>query len=225
MADVLVNAVRSILVVGALLLAVEAAVAGSPALSPVCLLAGLLMVLEVRAGFGVVAVVAFGGALAGAGWSSHHTMLLGWVAAALFLFIGDDLAVVLRVQIAVLYLFAGLNKINEHFLTGGVFEDRDPWLIPERVWVPAAIAGCAIELFLAVAVWRRWSAALPLAVALHVGIVAGWMVFDPLRIAQLVLFNGLAVALVAASRSRRSQARWVMTLPTGSRHVATSAAR
>lgn len=196
--------VRLLVAAGAVLKAVDSLIADAPLVTPLWLVAAWLAFRQHRAGYALIFTLTFVGAALEVAWVSHHTMLIGWVAGAFALFDGGDLRLVLRVQAAVVYLFAGLNKANEHFLSGGVFEARDPWLFPEALYRPAAIAAVACELWLAVAVWLRWRSALPVAVLLHVGIVAGWMVLVPQRMAQLVLFNLLAVCLVAVTvRSRR----------------------
>lgn len=123
---------------------------------------------------------------------SNSLMLIGSVAAALSLFDGFELTRVLRVQAAVVYGFAAVNKLWPSFSSGGVLRDVAPW-----VPYPQQAAGLVIftEMLLAVAVVRLWPVAFPLAVCAHVAFTLG-VATGTNHVAGLAAFNGIMVLLV-----------------------------
>lgn len=154
-----------------------------------------------RRGAAAVAAVAFGSSLLFE--PSNHTTLFGVVAAAVWLFDGDDLRQVLRIQAVVVYLFASVHKVaGGRFLTGASIAYQTWW---DAAPVQAmAIGALAAQLFLVWAIVRREWVGVPVAVALHVGIVVG-MSTTIAQVLRLSAFNGLMVLLVAAAvRPRRS---------------------
>lgn len=156
-----------------------------------------------RWGWVALAVVAFGSwAVADAQMSSNHVILVGWLAAAHALFTGEDRTRVIWWQTVVVYLFACLNKINAHYLSGAVVA-LSPFDVP---LVPMSIAGVITEGLLAFMVWRRDPRAFPVAVVLHVGIIA-LMGANPMHTLMLVSFNGTLLCMVwlttGGSRTRR----------------------
>ena len=124
---------------------------------------------------GLVCVVLAAGARSfeGPAWSNLHEVAVpGWP------------VVVARLQVSIVYLFAGVAKVNEDFLSGLVlFEHFHGGLL--TTWLPAwavgsqpflttlAVAVIAAEWWLATALWvTRWfKANVALAVVLHAGMV------------------------------------------------------
>lgn len=149
-----------------------------------------------RRGWLVLAVVAFG-CWAGSDYEmqSNHVILVAWVALIMGLFTGRDRIDLLRWQAVVVYVFATVNKLNPVFLGGHVLALSD---VPMPL-VPMSFAAVVTEAVMAWAVWARHWIALPLAVALHVGItvamgnhLVGWL--------MLASFNGTLLALVWVSQ-------------------------
>lgn len=147
-----------------------------------------------RAGFAVLAALAFGGwALADENMQSTHAVLIGWVALILAVDVERDR--LLRTQLVALYLFAFLNKLNGDYMRGDALRDRMEQLPFGFPFMPAATAGVLVEGWLVWAVWKRNRFALPVAAALHVTI--------PLVVGQnayqwtlLAAYNGLVLFLV-----------------------------
>lgn len=165
-----------------------------PAWGWALIVAATVALVAGRAGFAVLACVGF--AAAAVGVPSASMALIGWVAAALALFDGDDLLRVLRVQVIVVYGFAAANKaVSSAFLSGAVLESHASRV---AVWPQAmAFAAVAAEAALAFAVWRRWWVALPFAVGMHAMFVIG-IATTPMHALSLIAFNGMMVALVWA---------------------------
>lgn len=137
---------------------------------------------------------------AGAFWCSmlmpHQTgsvVLFAWVAAASALFDGDRLDRVLQIQVVVVYGFAAVHKIDPAFLSGAPITANVPNM-PYPHLVAASVI--ATEAFLAVACWRRWPIALPVAIVAHASFVAG-MSQNPVHAAALACFNIHIAILVA----------------------------
>lgn len=122
---------------------------------------------------------------------SNHVILVGWVALAHGLFEGEERTRVIWWQAVVLYLFATVNKVNPHYLSGAVLA-LSPVDVP---LVPMSVAGIVGEGLVCLLVLRRHRLAMPLAVAVHVGIVAlmGTSLAGYLMLAS---FNGTALLLV-----------------------------
>lgn len=144
-------------------------------------------------------------ALAGLAWlvqvagpvPSGSIVLIGWVALACALFEGEDRHRALWAVTVTVYAFAALNKLTPEFLSGQIIEaaaPRVPW-----PWL-AAPAAAALELALAMAVWRRWWWAPGVAAAMHTSFVAG-MARDVPHAVSLLAFNALMVMLVWCARS------------------------
>lgn len=119
---------------------------------------------------------------------SNFTILVGWVAAASALFNGDQWRTAIRTQTAVVYLFAGLNKLWPAFLSGWYLRD-----LP----APQVLSWLALgtELLLAWMVWRREPLALPAAVVLHAGIVLTMAS----NLHGIPMFNALVVGMVVVA--------------------------
>jgi hypothetical protein len=145
-----------------------------------------------RGGWWLLSAVAFAGwAFAGGGpMESSHVVLIGWVALTLGATTDVDLRrYLLRATATCVYTFAALNKLNAAYLAGETITHR---LLPVVPAAPAAIAGLAVEGWLAVAVWRRSPWALPAAIVFH-GTIAATM---PTGFGGLWSFNALMVVLV-----------------------------
>jgi hypothetical protein len=148
-----------------------------------------------RAGWGALAVLAFGGWLVGGligsrgVMQSSHVVLIAWVALTLALAREPRLRdLLLRITAATVYLFATLQKINPGYLAGDTLRFETGPLPPSLL----AIGGVVVEGWLAYAVWRRTPWALPVAILLHGMIVATMWT----GIGGLVGFNALMVLLV-----------------------------
>ncbi|MGY6500115.1 MAG: hypothetical protein ACXIVQ_04335 [Acidimicrobiales bacterium] len=157
------------------------------------LAAALVPLMHERVGLAAMSVVAFVSVDVAMPSMGSHVVLIGSVAAVLAVF--DDAPTrlfLIRTQTVALYLFAGVNKLHPDFLRGDVIAQRQEWLpFPQAL----ALVAVAAELWLAVAVLRRWRSAMPVALVLHVGIVVG-MTRDFNQGLELVIFNGLTVAMV-----------------------------
>lgn len=152
---------------------------------------------------GVLAVSARPGCLAAAGMgaasnvffeASNHTLLIMWVGLIGALLDPDDIPRVAQVLAVTVYVFASAHKvIGGSFLTGGHIADRFFWDgAPVRAMAYAAVASQAV-LAVLVAVRTRW--AIPLAVALHGGIVI--VMSDQVgHYLRLGGFNGLMIVVV-----------------------------
>ncbi len=101
----------------------------------------------------------------------------------------------LQVQVSVVYLFAGLSKLNANYLSGSVIaaslRTAGPLAIPagwrsQQPMMALAVLSICLELLVAAGLWsRRWrAAALVGGLSLHVG-VSAWLV--PTE--QLVIFS------------------------------------
>lgn len=123
---------------------------------------------------------------------SNSLLLMGSVALAVAWFDGDDLTTVLRSQAVIVYAFAATNKLWPNFLSGHVIHNVTPWMPHPELAAPAVVF---TEMLLAVAVLRRWSLALPLAVAAHIGFVIG-TADNLLGAVSLATFNGVMVLVV-----------------------------
>lgn len=90
-------------------------------------------------------------------------------------------------QLSVLYLFAGLSKINTQFLSGQPLSDWVRWPLPDWVFAPMSIATVIVEVFvLAVGLWVPATRLVAIAagICLHLSIVT--MLSD--QTIQLVAF-------------------------------------
>lgn len=159
-----------------------------------CLVAAALILRE-RVGYVAVTVAAFGTALAGVENASHHVVVLGWVAAAMQL---AEREAALRALTITIYAFAAVNKLAFGFLTGEIIREHAHVPLPPVVW-PLAVAAVVLEGWLAWAVWTRNRWAVPVAVALHAGIVVWSGATTPVNVGIAVMFNGLLVLLVRES--------------------------
>jgi hypothetical protein len=144
-----------------------------------------------RRGWFVLAAICGGFWATGTYMESNHVILVAWISLIIGAFDGQDRIDLLRWQVIAVYLFAGLNKINPEYLRGDLVA-LSPLPVP---LVPFAFAGVILELLLAWMVWRRDRWAIPVAIALHVGITVV-MGTAPVRYIQLVAFNGTLVVLV-----------------------------
>lgn len=63
--------------------------------------------------------------------------------------------VLMMSQVSVLYLFAGLSKIQSAFLSGDVLAAEARFDIPDQLFQALAVAAVPAELFLAAALWSR----------------------------------------------------------------------
>lgn len=163
---------------------------------------GLTLCLRERAGYVAVTAVAFGTAYAGVENASHHVVVLGWVAMPLALFADRQSRVAaLRSLTVVIYAFAAVNKLLFGFLTGEIIAEHAGVPLPPVVW-PLAWSAVAIEGWLAWGVWRRSRWALPVAVALHAGIVVWSGATTVVNVGIAVMFTGLLVILVAVASDR-----------------------
>lgn len=127
--------------------------------------------------------------------ASNHTLLIMWVGLIGALLDPDDIPRVAQVLAVTVYVFASAHKvIGGSFLTGGHIADRFFWDgAPARAMAYAAVAS---QLALAVLVAMRTRWAIPLAVALHVGIVIV-MSNEVGHYLRLGGFNGLMIVLAA----------------------------
>lgn len=198
MADVLVTWLRWGLVAATAIKALDIGVlSGNLLFGLAFAAAGVLLALRERVGGTALAVVSVAASVAGIG--SNHVMLMAWLAASIGLFTGEDRLLVLRVQAVVLYFFAALNKVNPTFLAGDIITENAPWLpIPQA----AAVATVVVEFWLAAAVWRRWRWAVPVAAGFHAAVLVPWL-WPPAMFGRFLVFNGLAVLLVAAAVGRQ----------------------
>lgn len=126
---------------------------------------------------------------------STMTVCIIWGSLALALFDGEDLRLVLRVQAAVIYLFAAVNKLWPAFLSGDMLEAEVEWLPYAQA---VSVATIAVELGLAVAVLARWRYTPHAVVALHVPI-AICTAISPLHFLTLVAYGGMMFWLVTGS--------------------------
>lgn len=144
----------------ALLVAVAAAIRAADFMSrdmwlpgAVWAAAALACVLHDRLGPAVVVAVA-AWTLLDVQYYNHVTFIF-WVAATLVLFPGEQRrALVFRWQLAILYGFAALAKLNGDWLSGAVLAAESARL-PEVLLQPAAVGAVAAELVLAGALWSR----------------------------------------------------------------------
>ena len=119
----------------------------------------------------------------------------------------------LRLQISIVYVFAAVTKLNAGFLGGGVlaaqlgtgFVPVPDWIRVRFVMMSLAAAVVVIEIFLAVALWRKAyrPAALVLGLVFHASI---FFLMDPA--AQLLVFamEMLALYLLFLDLAPRSRA-------------------
>lgn len=144
-----------------------------------------------RYGWFVLAGVALFGWAAGAGaMTGASTVLI--VLVAMVLGAGVEVDRLLWTQTLAVYLFATANKISPAYFTGSTIEHRFDLLSPRLL----AVAGVAVEAWLAWAVYRRHRWAFPVAAALHAGIVATMAAGGVLGTLVLAGFNGAMVLLV-----------------------------
>ena len=128
---------------------------------------------------------------------SNHTLLIMWAGLLVAVLDPEDVPRVAQVLAVTVYVFASAHKvIGGSFLTGGHIADRFFWDgAPVRAMAYAAVAA-QIGLALLVALRTRW--AIPLAVALHVGIVV--VMSNQLgHYLRLGGFNGLMIVLVVVA--------------------------
>ena len=83
-------------------------------------------------------------------------------------------AFLIQAQISTLYFWTGVAKLNEQFLTGGVFEiNMHTWALPPAALLPVvAVSSVITEVALSVLLWvrRLFPVALLVGVGLHLGI-------------------------------------------------------
>lgn len=160
--------------------------------------------LEERLGFVVMAGWVLWASMSPLDYIGADAVLIASLAMIFAMFDEADQRTLVQVQTVVLYAFAGLNKLNGDYLSGMVMERGTDGLPFPQV---LSVVGVAVELWLAVAVSRRWGSALPVAALLHVGITATLVVTTQTAIvkAALVLgtFNGLLVIMVAVGLGQR----------------------
>jgi hypothetical protein len=161
-------------------------------------IATIILVLHERVGFAAVGLVGFAACIAHA---PNNVAAIAWTAVCMALFLDDEdaLRTALRSLTIVIYAFAAVNKLLFGFLSGEIIRRYARVPLPSVACWPLAVAAVVAEAWLAWAVWRRSRWALPVAVALHAGIVvwSGYTTMVNLGIA--VAFNGLLVLLVRAS--------------------------
>lgn len=134
----------------------------------------------------------------------HLVLLIGLAVAAAVARTAAEQRLLWRTQLTVLYAVAALAKLNETFLGDDVLATAliaGPLelLPPPGVLVALGVALVAAEAALAVLLWVRPRAALPLAGALHASALLA--AADPDVALRLVVFGGAAVAAVAAVRA------------------------
>ena len=196
LANVLVmNRLRWVLVAASVLKGADALLF-SPLLSFAWLASAAAIAMHQRIGCLMLAVIAFGGAALELQRMSNHVVFIGWISLILALWPDEaNRKLLLRIQVCVLYLFAGLSKINPRFLSGEVIADRQPWLpAPEFL----AIAAIGAEWALCIAVWRRWRWSVPAAAVFHACLVLGWTTNFVGHGPGILVFNVVVVAVVAA---------------------------
>lgn len=117
----------------------------------------------------------------------------------------------LRIQVSIVYLFAGLSKLNATFLSGTVVAvtlRRDgPLAVPLewRTFEPMAVISLMAvltELFLAVALWLpRWRrAAFVVGLGMHVGIAMWFVPTDQLMVFSIIILAPYLLFLDAPVR-------------------------
>lgn len=155
--------------------------------------AGLLAATESRLAAGLVSAVAvlvYLGPVA-----STMTVLIIMVSAAVALFDGDELRLVLRVQASTVYVFAGLNKLWPPFLSGDVL-DEHVRLVPGETFVAAGVV--ATEIALGVLVLARWRWAPVVVAGLHAPMVP-LVSMDPLHGVTMFTYGAMMFWLVVRS--------------------------
>ena len=135
---------------------------------------------------------------------NHHTYLLAVIFAIFSL--GTHTALLLKLQLTLVYFFAAITKLNESFLSGSelyvsvvvrpfwqatVGADPGPWIL-----ITLAAAAIVVELFLAFGFWfkqARW-AALIVGVGFHMLLLV--TMTNSLRLGlDLMIFGGVFCAL------------------------------
>lgn len=198
--------IRWFLVAAAVLKGVDA-LTFDPSLGLAWFAAAAAVAVSERYGCVLLAVVCFGGAGLGLERMTNHVVLLGWVALILAFWTDDRTRrELVRVQLVVLYAFAALSKLNPAFLSGDVISDRRDWLpFPQAL----AFTAIVVETGMVLLLWRRSRLVLPAAVMLHAGLVVGWTTDFVGHGPGILIFNVMAVALVAYGTATTS----ITTLP------------
>lgn len=164
----------------------------------------------VRPAAGAIAVLAVVGWLGPVSNLVDGLALFGWFGLILAVTGRDDeRALLLRVQVSVVYGFAAIAKLNPTFLDGdqlrGIFRSRGRWEAPVELLeggtgTAVALGALAIEVFLAVALWfpRTRRVAVVVGVVAHVAFIVVAS-HGPLHdTAFLLVLNGLLVAAYPA---------------------------
>lgn len=123
----------------------------------------------------------------------------------------------MRIQVSVVYGYAGLAKVNEQFFSGEVlahYMDRAvlPFVSglaasPLLVLMALSLSVVALELYIAAAVWSRRlrPSAFALAVPLHIGMAAfsgPWLTFYEIVVFSLVMFTLLTAFVQLPAQGR-----------------------
>lgn len=207
MADVLVTRLWCLLAgLYGLTIAAGVATASRPAdlVTGGLLVAASVAAARSRAGMAALAGVAWWAAAGPA--PSTMTVMVGWVSTALVLFEGADLALVLRVQLVVVYGFAAANKaVSVRFMDGDVIRELVGWAPFPRV---LAVATIAAEAGLAVAAWLRWRHLVPAIIAFHVPLIV-FASQNVGHVGTLAVYAGMMVWLGRLDQSDAEQARIV----------------
>lgn len=162
-------------------------------------------------------------------WSSmdlfnQHFVLMAWIGIFIAILDGPLLALVLRVQLTIVYGFGALAKLNPWFLSGDTLAwhagERLP--VPDQAWMPLAFAVVATEGWLAFGLWWRRTrvVSMMLGVVLHLGIVVG-MATSVDSLVRMIVFNGLCVVLYLAfvpdgrygTQRHSAQVSWEVVVP------------
>lgn len=188
------------LVVAAAVKAVDVVWRAEPAVLSIAWLLAALAVARFG-GRGAVAVAAVAFFSTAVHVPAGHTTLIGWVALTVATVTdGADVVRVLRALTMAVYGFAVLHKLTGGFLTGQAIADRTWW---ESAPVELLAVGAVVtQAWLVWALWRRSIFAAPVAVGLHIGIVALMSTTGP-QLLRLTMFNGLTALLVVVVLSGR----------------------
>jgi hypothetical protein len=164
---------------------------------------GLIVAATLVQTFGTapLAVAAFVALLGPA--TSTETAFVMWGSAALALFDGDQLRLALRYQVVIVYLFAAANKLWPTFLSGSILAAYMPWFPAPGLLAPVAVA---TEVFLGIAVLRRWWIALPGIVGFH-SVIAFTVATDPRHTASLLIYGAMMLWSVAVANGVRLRPR------------------
>lgn len=151
----------------------------------------------------------------------NHVALLFWVALACALFpAASQRQFVLKAQLTIVYGFGALGKLWGDWLSGDVLV-ATTWIAP---FLPSALLGLliwgtiALEIALAVGVWRDEQLWWWIAVALHISFVL-FIWIDFIESIRLVVFGILMLSLWLYSGAGRLEPQGRMSRPRPSRLV------